>query len=288
MSDWIEHHESLDLLRCLFPHGTGGEDVMRALCPEGWLSSPLRVAFYPTPEQRWKEHCRFHENLNQLSRKLESGDPPPDRETFFRELDSEAPRTPEPDSEELARLVGLCLWDILSNNHDLVFPDGQIRYMGSFRMIGGILSDFINNKADHPDEIPDLMDFSTWDMDYMDYYLGTIWVANRTDLSPIYRLIFKRLRNLGYSWRYSFPRLGAFRFRNPDPQTESMESYNPSEAFAREQEEINKDEAFQQLQDKLEKSYREAVEEAKNHPPPKLVTAFRDIYGHWPQGWPPE
>jgi hypothetical protein len=38
----------------------------------------------------------------------------------------------------------------------------------------------------------------------------------------------------------------------------------------------------------LDKAYAESVEEARNSPPPRTVEAYRQVYGRWPNGWPPE
>ncbi len=292
MDDWIDEKESFELLRRLFPNGAGGEDVMRALCPGGWCNSPLRLAIHPTPEQRWEEHCRIHENLNRLPWRKGPPEPPPDRETFFRELENSPTRMPEPDEVELAHLVGLCLWDILSDNHDLVFPDGRIRHMGSFRMVGGILYDFIDGRKPESTEEPDPLDvsnwdFSSWDMGYMDYYMGTIWVSGRTDLAPVYRLIFERLKILGLRWRYSFPRIGMVHFNKPESDTTNGAGYDPSEAFAREQEKEKEQAEVRRLQDELDEAYRESLEEAISRPPPSTVSAYRDVFSQWPLGWPP-
>jgi hypothetical protein len=287
MDNWLEEKDSMDLLRRLFPEGVGGGEVMRRLCPEGWRHSTLRLAFHPGPERLWEEHCRFQENLNRLRRSDVPPDPPPDREAFFRELDAKPDRSPEPDNVELGRLVGLCLWDVLSDNHDLICPDGRIRHMGSFRMVGGILSDFIDGAPERSDPDVDFMDWMNWDMGYMDYYMGTAWVSGRTDLTAVYRLIFERLKQQGYGWRYAFPRMQVFRFGKPDSEEQDSVSYDPSASFAREQERVEKDAEFDRLQAELEQLHQDALEEAKVRPPPSTVSAFRDVYGRWPEGWPP-
>lgn len=41
----------------------------------------------------------------------------------------------------------------------------------------------------------------------------------------------------------------------------------------------------QKLQEDLANLHREALEEAKTRPPPDTVSAFRDVYGHWPKGF---
>ena len=40
------------------------------------------------------------------------------------------------EQDEATELVGLCLWDILSDNHDVIEPDGRLADIGSFRGAG--------------------------------------------------------------------------------------------------------------------------------------------------------
>ena len=286
MDDWIEEKESLDLLHHMFPHVAGGNDVMGELCPDGWQVSHLRLALHPSSEQLWEEYCRISENLNRL-RRDRPPDPPLDREAFFLDLEAKPCPAPEPDQVELAHLVGLCLWDILSDNHDLVCPDGRVRHMGSFRRVGGLLYEWIDGSQDAPEPEIDFADWRNWDMGYMDYFMGTIHVGGRTDLSPVYRMIFKRLRDAGYGWRYTFPRLQAIRLSGPGNEPVDLASYDPSESFAREQEEAEREKENARLQEDLERVHRDALEEAKLQPPPPTVSAFRNVFDHWPEGWPP-
>ena len=44
---------------------------------------------------------------------------------------------------KLGYLIGLCLWDILSDNHDLILPDGRVVHLGSFKGAAGLISDFV-------------------------------------------------------------------------------------------------------------------------------------------------
>lgn len=37
--------------------------------------------------------------------------------------------------------------------------------------------------------------------------MGTIWIAQRADLTLVYELIFGRMRALGLDWVYHFPKL---------------------------------------------------------------------------------
>src|SRR5260370_38868565 len=51
--------------------------------------------------------------------------------------------------------------------------------------------------------------------------MGTIWVAQRADLTPVYRMIFRRLHRRRLDWNYHFPRLYAVDLR---PQIHRVQS----------------------------------------------------------------
>jgi hypothetical protein len=172
--------------------------------------------------------------------------------------------TKEDDIAKLGYLIGLCLWDILSDNHDLILPDGRVVHLGSFRATAGIISDFV------AEECP--MDFRSGE-GYLEFYLGTWAIKNRTALKPIYRHIFSRLRECDVDWKYSFPRLLVIRFK---PEEEHFENYDPSAAFAAEQKEREENEQYVRMQEELEKLHQESIELARSKPPPETVQAYFD------------
>jgi hypothetical protein len=57
--------------------------------------------------------------------------------------------------------------------------------------------------------------------------------------------------------------------------------------LAREEEEHERQRQLAEMRASLDEGHRVAVEAALEDPPPKTVAAYRDVYGHWPQGWPP-
>jgi hypothetical protein len=184
----------------LFPHGFAGPDVLQELAPDGWENSPLLAAFHPSLQQVYEEALRMHRNLGRL-----------------RRPDDPCPRPPEPTRDEVARdyrerpieaeaevreLVGDCLWDIFSDSHEVVaVEDGCVLRLGSSRGSGGFLADVLNRQT------------GTDHYDYLNFYMGTIWVGQRADLTPVYRMIFRRLRARRLDWIYHFPRLYAVDFR---------------------------------------------------------------------------
>lgn len=168
----------------------------------------------------------------------------------------------EPD-REVRELVARCLWDVFSDNHEVIAANGAVVDIGSFRGAGQFLADLLNQEI------------GASEYDYLDFYMGTVWVADRADLTPVYAMIFRRLQACGYDWEYAFPRLYAVELGAPE-----NDSPDPVEAVTREQERA-------ELRELLEAGHREALEAAKDRPPPETVEAYRRVYGSFPRGWPP-
>ncbi|MBV8101131.1 MAG: hypothetical protein JOZ31_18465 [Verrucomicrobia bacterium] len=238
-SDWLSDEESFALLKRMFPGGLRSADLLTALCPEGWQNSSFKSLL--------------------------------EGESLVEEGKTEADR--------LGYLVGLCLWDALSDNHDLILPEGRLAHLGSFRATAGIISDFFHSAS---------LDASWGDEGYLDFYMGTWSIMDRTALKPIYRYIFERLQEAGFDWKYSFSRLYIIRFEKQENQSkETCENYDPSSSFVAEQKEREEAEEFARSQEELEKLHRASLEEARSRPPPATVQAYFEVFGKWPLGWPP-
>lgn len=131
--------------------------------------------------------------------------------------------------------------------------------------------------------------------DYMDFYMGTQMIGGRADLTPVYRMIFRRLRAADCDWRYSFPRmfLADLRplrdaLREEQAGEPAWSDYDPSAALAAADDDSAHDIEIADVRAKLDEAYRESVEAAKDQSPPRAVAAYRDVYGSYPAGWPPE
>lgn len=270
--------QALALLSRLFPAGLKDPELLAEVCPEGWEASPLRLAIHPTPEQRYEEHLRWLRSpIHEVIQRTEGTqpEPPPTFEEFLATEDGSRPYG-LPAEDEWPELLGDCLWDILSNNHKLVDRNGETVGFGSFRMVSGLIDDFLEDR-----EVDE-----TWrDGDSMRFYMGTSLIAKRTDLGPVYRLIFRRIRNLGYEWKYSFPRLHVVRFRKESP---GPTDYDPSKAFAEEEKRRQEDEEDRKQREKLARDLAEAKNRALDGPPPAVVQAYHDVFGRDPHGWPPD
>ncbi|MBI4580061.1 MAG: hypothetical protein HY718_10190 [Planctomycetes bacterium] len=265
---------------CLFPQGMGGADLMLELAPTGWDASPLRLCFHPTPEQRFDEALRMHRRLAELSESWghqpPDQTPPPTIEKITRDY-VDPPLEPE---RELAELAGRCVWDVFSDNHEVVTPDGRLLDLGSFRASGGFIADWLNREQGGSK------------YSYMDFYMGTIWIGGRADLTPVYEAIFRRLKARGHEWVYHFPRLALVDMRplleSLKPDKPDWEDYDPSKALEQQRESEEHEQQVAEMRASLDESYREAVDKARASPPPETVAAYRNVYDVFPCGWPPE
>lgn len=50
---------------------------------------------------------------------------------------------------------------------------------------------------------------------------------------------------------------------------------------------MERDRPRAELRESLEEGHREALEAAKDRPPPATIDAYRRVYGEAPRGWPP-
>lgn len=118
----------------LFSHGFAGADVLGAIAPEGWERSPLLACFHPSVEQLFEERVTVHRNLEawrQLgSRRKGTAALDPRPEFTLEDVRREYEMSPVNEPDEVTELVGLCLWDIFSDNHDVIAPDGRLADIG--------------------------------------------------------------------------------------------------------------------------------------------------------------
>lgn len=274
----LSESEALALLERLFPGGLKDPKLLAEACPEGWQASPLRLAFHPTDKQRYREHLGWLKSpMNALLQRKDKSPPkpPPSFEEFLA-LEEPQTRSRLAEEEEWPELLGSCLWDILSDNHELVDETGSRFNFGSFRAVSALIDEFLEGEA--------LSD--GWDCrDHMRFYMGTMIAGERADLRPVYRLIFSRLRNHGYEWCHVFPRIYRIRLHAADKDPTPC---NPSEAFAQEESRKEEDEEEEKQQEEMARDLARAKERALDQAPPATVLAYQETYGKDPHSWPPD
>ena len=102
----LSERECVAVFGRLFPRGLAGQDVIAELAPGDWAGSPLVAVYHPPEEIR----ARWY-------------DEPVDPQREVREL------------------VGRCLWDVFSDNHEVIAPDGREVHLGSWRGSGDFIAD---------------------------------------------------------------------------------------------------------------------------------------------------
>lgn len=321
----LTNDESHEFFAKLFPNGLAGEDVLAELAPAGWASSPLSCVFHPSSEQIHEESVRMRENLREVfksqrkSAEAEESSKPSEPPTLEQVRSEYQPRPLEPE-REVRELVGMCLWDIFSDNHEVFAPDGRVVDLGSFRASGGFIAEVVNRGMGvdpgaaeeremarlqrmigiQPSDIPSLLaelaaerEQADRIYDYLDFYMGTQTIAHRADLTPVYNMIFRRLRLLDCDWQYHFPRLllvdlrplgDALKENDAEP---AWANYDPSSEFAKEQADQERNAELAKMRAEMAKAHREAVDAAQSSPPPMTVAAYLAIFGYLPEGWPP-
>ncbi len=267
----------------LFPHGFSGADVLAEIAPEGWETSPLLACFHPSVEKVLQERVQLHRNIEELigdrrEREPDNSKLTPKPEPTLEEVRADWQDQPVNVCEEVTDLVALCLWDVFSNSHDVIAADGRLADIGSFRGAAGFLVEYLTGPND-----------DLWSMDYCRVYMGTIWISDRADLTPVYALIFQRLKALGADWEFHFPELGLVDLSPLREKLEKQkpEDYSPSEAFGKEQEERQRQAELERFRTELAEDNAQARQDAMDHPTPAVVQAYQTVYGRDPKGWPP-
>jgi len=263
-------NECIDILRFIL------KDVVQfynKIAPYGLKNTDLILFLHPTAEQQYEEHIRVRNNINRLTKKISQED----KEIKINDFKQDD-LTKISEYNEFLYILGLSIYDIFSNNHEVIGNDNKIYDFGSLRGSGGFIADFFN------DNFPD----NSLNYDYMDFYMGTIWINGRGNLIPFYEYIFQKLKDFHCESKYSFPRMNLI---DPKKILETLvdnkiEDYKPEKALQKHLELTEKDKQIKKFQDELDKIYYEEYEEAKYKPLSQLVQAYKNIYGQLPNGHP--
>jgi hypothetical protein len=226
----------------------------RGIAPEGWPDSTLQFVFHPILEQVHWERVQLHRNLRNWPwfAKDRLDEPEPTRE----DVQSDYKDSPVDTTREVRELVAMCLWDVFSNENEVVDWDGRLVDIGSWRGAAGFLADQLNRESGEQR------------YDYMNSYMGTFLLSERADLTSVYEMIFRRLKDGLLDWRYRLPQVDLIEF--PSDRPDGRRSYE-----------------LEKMRLDLEQARREALHELKLQPVPAIVLAYRNIYGLSPHGWPP-
>jgi hypothetical protein len=126
------------------------------------------------------------------------------------------------------------------------------------------------------------------DGDYLRFYLGTIWVSRRADLTPVYAMIFRRLKAVAAAWVYHVPDLGIVELGPVDDDTDNPgKEYSVSQAAVAELEAQQRRAEVERFRAELREINARARDDAMDQPPPATVRAYRQVHGRDPRGWPP-
>lgn len=245
------------------------KSLIDRIAPQGWDKSLYKRFLHPTAEQQYEEYKTITGNLARLSKKEPHYDKSLiDFQNEFVEEESKVPEDP-------IYILGMAVYGIFSDNHEVISSQNKVHDLGSARGSGSFIADFLNG----------FFPESNLSFDYIDFYLESHIVQERADMTPFYEYIFTKLNEKNCSWKYSFPRLYIADLSHLKEETPA-EEYNPQQAILNEVEDKKKREEVEKLRQELDNAYQQELEEAKLKPPPLLVQAYKNIFGQFPDGFP--
>lgn len=265
--------ESFEMLKYLFEDA---QDLYKVLAPKGWGKSEYVHFLHPTPKQQYEEHKTMTDNLNRLKR-IKSDDKTEEEYNDISEFEQDDLKDIN-EYGEFLYVLGLAVYDIFSNNHEVVDAENKVYHLGSMRGSGTFIANFFNTNFDNP-----LRSY-----DYMDFYMGTIWIRPRGDLLSFYEFVFQKLKAKNCDWIYSFPRMHLIdpkKLFNPN-ENKTHGNYKPENSAKKELELSEIDKEVQKFRDELDKIYEEEFEEAKYKPLTPIVQAYKNVYAVLPKGHP--
>jgi hypothetical protein len=259
--------QCFELLRYIF---SGRNELLLKIAPNGWVNAEVVKIFHPTAEQQFHECKRMQDNLNRPKsdrKKLEI----PELETFAQDILENIN-----EQIEFDYALGLCVYDIFSNNHTVLADDKKEFNLGSMRGSGRFISNFFNLEIDSTQK----------KYDYIDFYMGSIWIAERADLIPFYEYIFLKLKIKECDWQYEFPRLYAIAPPKIHKKKDDNLTYNPNDSISDQIAEDQEEKESNRFQEVLNTTFEEAFEGAKYKPLTAVVQAYKNIFGVLPDGHP--
>jgi hypothetical protein len=256
------------LLRLLFAEH---EVLLRQLAPEGWAHSPYVRFFHPSPEQQHASYRRWIRRLSTLDGISQGAEPQKRPEDFTEDrLDQINER------EEFLNVLGMAVYDLFSDGHQVINPLGKAYSLGSARGSGKFVADFFTYE----------LEGLTRRYDYLDFYMGSVWINQRADLGPFYLYLFAGLREQGLDWIYHFPHLYLLDFQRGGVDQVEPVYYDPEQSLHDELRRLELAEHHDEFHTNLHAAYQDAWEDARRAPLVPIVAAYREVYGVIPRGHP--
>lgn len=195
---------------------------------------------------------------------------------IFQRLLSNNDIIPKDWKKSYVYLIGITIWDIFSNNHEVISPNNKVYDIGSWRGSGSTISEIINNNFKENESYG-----------YLDFYMGSFYqIESEINLKEIYKEVFKILKNLGCDWNYSYPRIYMVDFRDTKEEGQDNLFYDPNKAIEKELEEKKENEKLQELQNLLDEDFEKRLKKSREEPLPDIILAYKDVYGCLPKGSP--
>jgi hypothetical protein len=167
---------------------------------------------------------------------------------------------------ERGYFCGIAVWDIFSNNHDVITDEDMVVSIGSWRGSGRTIADALNE-----------LEIDKASYSYLDFYMDAMVIDDKSEFSIFYDAIFDYLKNINYTWRYSMPQIYAFG-PGTDKKPESDGSY---ESVVKE---IEQNENKNKLADFLS-GVNEQMEIDSKKTVPHVIRSYIKVYDKLPEGY---
>jgi hypothetical protein len=266
--------ECEELFNELFPDGFATAEIMATVAPDGWEKTGY-AAYVPTIQQAYDAE-KARKSLQHLMACITAGKmtPPEPFENFATFEENYQAPTPNP-FIDLQETVGNCLWDIFSDNNDVVRQHKKY-HTGSFRGSAGFIAEWLNK-------------ISEKQYDYMNFYMGNTAKADAAcNFIPVYQLIFSRLKQAGCNWVFNFNELSLINLAQPKAEEAiAPQDYDPNKALEASLKAQAAEKEREELRAKLDDLNAKAKEDALYKAPPQAVQAYQLVFKKFPVGWPP-
>lgn len=165
--------------------------------------------------------------------------------------------------------VAQCLWDVFSDNNQVITADGRGVADWGFRGWSHFMNEQITKTT------------VQWrEEDYFYFGLGDYQHSDVYDVNEIYLMIFRRLKAQGADWLYNPPEIFGITL---GATAEAANASRSGKRLSPEEEAFIKDlQAMREALQAMNEGLRSTV--VSNTPPP--VAAYRSIFGRNPRGWP--